>query len=102
MFCSCEPCESTGLAASRVPLLCALPDDVCFIGLAGLLQGGAGDMYANGSVASGEGEGESKRAQRLRRVYQHMRQVSLLDSDRAMLVRPARLPACLPACLPVC
>ena len=64
-----------------------------------LLQGGAADAaaYANGSAASGEGE--SKRAQRLRSVYQHMRQVSLLDSDRAMLVRPARLPACMCVCL---
>lgn len=41
---------------------------------------GDGAPYANGSAHS------SKRAQRLRSVYKHMRQTSLLDGDRIALV----------------
>lgn len=42
-----------------------------------------GSLLSNGS----SGEGESRRAQRLRSVYRHMRQISLCDGDRAVLVR---------------
>lgn len=46
-----------------------------------LMQAG-GDYSANGSHGSSD---NSKRVQRLRSMYRHMRQISLCDSDRAAL-----------------
>ena len=56
-----------------------------------VVQGGASYGSVPGAAAAAAaGNGDSKRAQRLRSLYVHMRQLSaVVDGDRALLVRPA-------------